>query len=96
MNVQTPMHSRNEPHANALQVLRVYSCRPASPIQGSSQPGHHAKTEGEIEGGGTRRAQEWCLHRGWRSTHVRWQRAATARALPQMLGPGRAVFAGLR
>ena len=100
MNAQPRLRTDNEPSAIALHNLRRHDCSLISPVSRSEWTDRNAKSEGraegEIEGGGTRRSWKHGLHGGWRGTQGRWQRAATACVLPQMLAPGRAVFACLR
>ena len=63
--------------------------------QRSEQSGSET-TEGKIKDGGTRRAQERCLHKSWRSTLPRNARAAVASRPAKLLAWKRAIFAGPR
>ena len=55
-----------------------------------------AKTEGEIEGGGTRRALEWRLHNGCNGTRRSGVRAAREAKATATLALLRAVYAAVR
>jgi hypothetical protein len=100
LNAQPRLQTDTELCAIALPGLELHDCSLISPASRSEWKDRNAKTEGraegEIEGGGTRRSCKGGLHRDWRGTRGRWQRAAMAWAHPQMLAPERAVFACLR